>query len=191
MNNIILKTNIDSNHASFEKEMMPHFNQIYNYAYRLTGSSDDAHDLVQETYMKAFKFFHTFEKGTNSKAWLFKILKNSFINNYRKKASEPQKVVYEEVENFYDSVRDESVDSSNLEKKIFDAELGDEITTALKSLPDEFREVVVLCDIEGYTYEEIADKLNCPIGTVRSRLHRARKLLQENLKDYAEELGYI
>jgi RNA polymerase sigma-70 factor, ECF subfamily len=177
--------------SAFEKEMMPHFNILYNYAFRMTGSSDDAKDLVQETYMKAFRFFNSFEKGTNSKAWLFKILKNSFINNYRKKTSEPQKVVYEEVENFFDNIRDDSIDSTNLEKKFYDSQMGDEVTTALDDLPEEFRQVVLLCDIDGWTYEEIADHLKCPIGTVRSRLHRGRKMLQERLSEYAEELGYV
>ncbi len=177
--------------SAFEQEMIPHFNVLYNYAFRLTGSSDDAKDLVQETFMKAFRFFDSFEKGTNSKAWLYKILKNTFINNYRKKTSEPQKVVYEEVENFYDTIRDDTVDSTNLEKKYFDSQMGDEITSALNELPEEFRQVVLLCDIEEWTYEEISDYLKCPIGTVRSRLHRGRKMLQEKLADYAEDLGYV
>jgi RNA polymerase sigma-70 factor, ECF subfamily len=179
------------NHGDFEKEMLPHFKLLYNYAIKMTGNSDDAKDLVQETFMKAFRFYDSYEKGTNSKAWLFRILKNSFINNYRKTANEPQKVIYDEVENFLDNIKDGSLESTNLERTIFDNKLGDEVTTALNSLPKEFRDVIILCDMEGWTYEEIAKYMNCPVGTVRSRIHRGRKMLEIELKSYAEEYGYV
>jgi RNA polymerase sigma-70 factor, ECF subfamily len=180
-----------SNHQDFEKEMLPHSKLLYNYALKMTGNSDDAKDLVQDTYMKAFRFFGSYEKGTNSKAWLFRIMKNSFINNYRKTANEPQKVSYDEVENFLDLIKDDSVESPNLEKLMFDNKLGDEVSSALNVLPKEFRDVIILCDIEGWTYEEIAKYMNCPVGTVRSRIHRGRKMLEEELQSYAKEYGYV
>jgi RNA polymerase sigma-70 factor (ECF subfamily) len=157
----------------------------------MTGDSDDANDLVQDTYLKAFRFFDKFERGTNSKAWLFRILKNTFINNYRKKSKEPNKVDYEEVENFYENVKPFSSDSSHLEKEIYDNLLDDEISNAIASLPDDFKTVIILSDIEGFTYDEIADFVDCPVGTVRSRLHRARKMLFAKLYKYANDKGYI
>jgi RNA polymerase sigma-70 factor, ECF subfamily len=177
--------------AAFDKEMLPHYKLLYNYAMKMTGNADNAKDLVQETYLKAFRFFDSFEKGTNSKAWLFRIMKNSYINIYRKTASEPQKVSYNEVESFIDTIKDDTIDSTNLEKKYFDSQLGDEITEALESIPKEFRDVIILCDMENWTYEEIADYLHCPIGTIRSRIHRGRKMLEEKLKEYAENYGYV
>jgi RNA polymerase sigma-70 factor (ECF subfamily) len=174
----------------FEREMLPHAKILYNYALKMTGNSDDAKDLVQETYFKAFRFFNSYEKGTNSRAWLFRILKNSFINNYRKNVNSPPKVSYDEIEDFFNTIKDDSADSNNLETKYFNGLMGDEITAALESIPKEFRDVVILCDIEGWTYEEIADYLHCPIGTVRSRIHRGRKLLEDKLLSYAKENGY-
>jgi RNA polymerase sigma-70 factor (ECF subfamily) len=175
----------------FEEEAMPHKDILYNFALRTTGGRDDAYDLLQETFMKAFRFWDKYEKGTNIRAWLFRIMKNSYINRYRKETREPGMVDYDEVENFYDSIRDETVDSNDLQKKIFSNMLSDEVTEALQSLPEDFRTVVILCDIEGLTYDEIAEFLNCPIGTVRSRLHRGRKILEETLYSYAKERGLL
>ena len=159
---------------------------LFNFALRTTGNGDDAHDLLQETYMKAFRFWDKYEKGTNVRAWLFRIMKNSYINRYRKETREPGMV-----ENFYDSIRDESTDTNDLQQKMYNNMLSDEVTQALQSLPEDFRTVVILCDIEGLTYEEISDFLNCPIGTVRSRLHRGRKMLEDMLRDYAKDRGLI
>jgi RNA polymerase sigma-70 factor, ECF subfamily len=178
-------------HKEFEKEAIPHMDALYNFALRMTGDSDDANDLVQDTFLKAFRFFDKFEKGTNSKAWLFRIMKNTFINTYRKQIKEPDKVDYEEVENFYENVKPSSTDSAHLEKEIYDNLLDDEISTAIASLPDDFKTVIILSDIEGFTYDEIADFVDCPVGTVRSRLHRARKMLFAKLYKYANEKGYI
>jgi RNA polymerase sigma-70 factor (ECF subfamily) len=178
-------------HAEFEAEAMPHMDLLYNFALRTTGDPDDAKDLLQETYLKAYRFWDKYEKGTNIRAWLFRIMKNSYINRYRKETREPDKVDYEDVENFYDSIRDDSKETSDLQQRMFGNLLGDEVTTALQELPDDFRTVVILCDIEGLTYEEIAEFLNCPIGTVRSRLHRGRKMLQARLHAYAKEHGYL
>lgn len=164
---------------------------LYNFALRTTGNVDDARDLLQETYLKAYRFWNKYEKGTNIRAWLFRIMKNSYINRYRKETREPNKVDYEEVENFYDSIRGSSTDTNDLQERFFGGLLGDEVTAALQDLPEEFRTVVILCDIEGLTYEEIAEFLECPIGTVRSRLHRGRKLLQAKLFEYAKKQGLI
>ena len=174
----------------FNKEFMPHIDAMYNFAYRLTLDEDDAKDLVQETYMKAFRFINSFEEGTNAKAWLFRILKNSFINNYRKKSKQPSQVDYQEVESYYNS---DSVDeniTTDLRVETVQHLIGDEITNALNSLAVDFRTVIILCDLEGFTYEEMAKILDIPIGTVRSRLHRARNLLKEKLINYASSMGY-
>jgi RNA polymerase sigma-70 factor, ECF subfamily len=178
-------------YADFEREAIPHMDALYNFALKMTGDSDDADDLVQETFLKAFRFFDKFEKGTNCKAWLFRIMKNTYINNYRKNSKEPDKVDYDEVENFYENIKASSTDSAHLAKEIYDNLLDDEISGAISSLPEDFRTVIILCDIEGLTYDEIADFIDCPVGTVRSRLHRARKMLFTKLYDYADDKGYI
>lgn len=178
-------------YEDFEREAIPHMDALYNFALKMTGDSDEADDLVQETYLKAFRFFDKFEKGTNCKAWLFRIMKNTYINKYRKETKEPDKVDYEEVENFYENVKPSSTDSAHLEKDIYDNLLDDELSEAINSLPEDFKTVIILCDIEGFTYEEIADFIDVPVGTVRSRLHRARKMLFTKLQNYASERGYI
>lgn len=163
---------------------------MYNFAMRLTRNPDDAADLVQDSMLKGFRFFDSFDKGTNCKAWLFRILKNTHINRYRQESKAPETVEYDVVEEFYDTIKDSSVETSTLERKIFDETLDDELSTALDNLPEMFRTVVVMCDIEELTYEEIAELLDCPIGTVRSRLHRARKILAATLSGYAKERGF-
>jgi RNA polymerase sigma factor (sigma-70 family) len=175
----------------FDKEFMPHIDSMYNFAFRLTNDEDDANDLVQDTYLKAFRFINSFERGTNAKAWLFRILKNSFINDYRKKSKEPAKVDYQDVETTYNSTEDAEMDATtDLRTETVQDMIGDEVANALNSLPVDFRTVIILCDIEGFTYEEMAKILDIPIGTVRSRLHRARNLLKEKLKSYASSMGY-
>jgi RNA polymerase sigma-70 factor (ECF subfamily) len=174
----------------FKKDALPHIGLLYNYAYKMTGSSDDADDLLQETYLRAYRFFHKFERGTNCKAWLFRIMKNLFINNYRKNQKTPGQVDYDEIENFFESIKSERLDTGDLQEKVFNNLLDDDVTKALNSLQDDFKTVIILCDIEGLSYEEIADFVQCPIGTVRSRLHRARKLLAQKLYRYAKEKGY-
>jgi len=186
-----LPSGIQAKHREFEAEALPHLDLLYNFALRTTGDPDDARDLLQETFLKAYRFWDKYEKGTNIRAWLFRIMKNSYINRYRKETREPNKVDFEDVENFYDSIRDESKDTSDLQRRMFGELLGDEVTLALQSLPDDFRTVVILCDIEELTYEEIAEFLNCPIGTVRSRLHRGRKQLQAQLHSYARQRGLL
>ncbi|MGC4023036.1 MAG: sigma-70 family RNA polymerase sigma factor [Cyclobacteriaceae bacterium] len=173
----------------FDNEFMPHIHSMYNFGYRLTLDRDDAKDLVQDTYLKAFRFIESFQKGTNAKAWLFRILKNSFINDYRKKSKEPSKVDYQEVETYYNSEEVDRQITPDLRVESLKDMIGDEISNALNSLDVDFRTVIILCDLEGFKYEEMAKILDIPIGTVRSRLHRARNLLKEKLKSYAKSMG--
>jgi RNA polymerase sigma-70 factor, ECF subfamily len=178
-------------HKAFEHEALPHADILYNYALRMTNDPADADDLVQETFLKAFRFWDKYEQGTNIRAWLFRILKNSYINRYRKVSKEPDTVDYDEVQNFYASIRDESADPNDLQQSIFGNLLEDEVAGAIAELPEDFRTVVILSDIEGLPYEEIAEFVDCPVGTVRSRLHRGRKLLRARLFAYARERGFI
>lgn len=181
---------MDDLRKEFELEALPHMSALYSFAVRLTRDRDDAADLVQETYLKAFRFFDKFERGTNCKAWLFRILKNSYINKFRKTSKAPDTVEYDAIEEFYETIRDSSVETSVLEEQVIDNALDDEVAKAIEALPEEFRTVIILCDIESFTYEEIAEFIDCPIGTVRSRLHRARKLLAGSLAEYARKRGF-
>lgn len=174
----------------FGNEFMPHIDSMYNFAYRLTFDEDDAKDLVQDTYLKAYRFVSSFQQGTNAKAWLYRILKNSFINDFRKKSKQPSKVDYQEVENYYNSEEVDNNKTVDLRIDTVKDMIGDEVTNALNSLAIDFRTVIILCDLEGFTYEEMAKILDIPIGTVRSRLHRARNLLKERLNNYAATMGY-
>ena len=174
----------------FQEEIIPHLDAMYNFALRLTSDPNDAEDLVKDTIVKAYRFFSSYEKGTNAKAWLFRILKNSYINNYRKKSKQPSQVDYDEVSSFYETIRADRTDTSDLEDRMFRELIDDDISNALEQLPEDFRTVVLLCDVEGFTYEEIANMLDVPIGTIRSRLHRGRNLLKAELLEYAEKRGY-
>lgn len=174
----------------FDKEFLPHIDSMYNFAYRLTFDEDDAKDLVQDTYLKAYRFITSFEQGTNAKAWLFRILKNSFINDFRKKSKEPSKVDYQEVESYYNSDEVDRTITTDLRVETVQDMIGDEISNALNALDVDFRTVIILCDLEGFKYDEMAKILDIPIGTVRSRLHRARNLLKEKLSGYASKMGY-
>lgn len=177
-------------HRIFEAEFLPHIDAMYNFAYRITYDEDTAKDLLQETYFKAYKFIESFQTGTNAKAWLFRILKNSFINEFRKKNKEPAKIDYQEVETYYNSEDVNEVITSDLRVEVLQDMLGDEVSNALNALAVDFRIVIILCDLEGFTYEEMSKILDIPIGTVRSRLHRARNLLREKLRSYAKSMGF-
>jgi RNA polymerase sigma-70 factor (ECF subfamily) len=180
----------EQKHRIFEAEFIPHIDAMYNFAYRITYDEDSAKDLLQDTYYKAYKFIESFQVGTNAKAWLFRILKNSFINEFRKKNKEPAKVDYQDVETYYNSDDVNEVITSDLRVEVLQDMIGDEVSNALNSLAVDFRIVIILCDLEGFTYEEMSKILDIPIGTVRSRLHRARNLLREKLKTYAKSMGY-
>ncbi|MBK8671221.1 MAG: sigma-70 family RNA polymerase sigma factor [Saprospiraceae bacterium] len=163
---------------------------LKTFAYHLTYNEEDADDLVQETYLKAHKFIENYDSGTNAKAWLFKILKNAYINEYRKKSKRPSSVNIDDVISMREGEEPSYAAFNDLRNEIFDNTMGDEVTMALNSLPVEFRTVILLCDIESFTYEEIAKILELPIGTVRSRLFRARNMLKDKLKQYALKMGY-
>ena len=174
----------------FDEELLPHINALKTFAYHLSYNEEDANDLVQETYMKAHRFIDKYIQGTNAKAWLFKILKNAYINQYRKKSKRPQQVDFEEIVSYHDSDDNAGNGYHDLRAEIFENMMGDEVTIAINSLPIDFRTVVLLCDIEGFTYEEISKIIDVPIGTVRSRLFRARNMLKEKLLKYAQQIGY-
>lgn len=191
MSSETLNKKVPEREAEFQREAVPHMDALYNYALRMTGDPNDADDLLQDTFLKAYRFWDKYEKGTNIRAWLFRIMKNSYINLYRKASKEPDTVDYDDVQNFYQTIRDQSTDPNDLQEKLFGNLLGDDVAGALESLPEDFRTVIILCDIEGSTYEEIAEFVECPVGTVRSRLHRGRKLLRDKLFDYARKKGYV
>lgn len=175
----------------FDEELLPQIDSLFNFACYLTNyREEDANDLVQETYLKAYKAIDRYQQGTNAKAWLFRILKNIFINEYRKKSSRPNRVDYEELLHYQDEEDANYTSYLDLREEMFQNMIGDEVTNAINELPIHFRVVILLCDIEGFTYEEISKILDIPIGTVRSRLHRARNVLKEKLREYAESLGY-
>jgi len=183
------------NKFSYERDLMPYVDSLYATALRMVSNPQDAEDLVQETYLKAFKYFNKFKPGTNIKAWLFKILKNTFINFYRKRKKTPHHVelveLEDNIENFVISnVQNIQEIEGDEEDKIF-SELDEEVKMALDKLPEEYKKVILLIDIEGKSYKEIAKLLNLPIGTVMSRLYRGRKQLEEALLKYASKYGYI
>jgi RNA polymerase sigma-70 factor, ECF subfamily len=176
----------------FEREAMIHLDALMRTARRMTKSDSDAEDLVQETMLKSYRFFDKFEEGTNCKAWLFKIMTNIFINNYRSKAKAPQALAFDDVDDgflFGQLARTRAV--TDPENEFFSKIFDDDVRTAISTLPEDFRLVVILSFLEGFSYQEIADITGLQIGTVKSRLHRGRKLLQKGLWDYALRNGFV
>lgn len=177
----------------FEELTLPHLDPLYSAALRLTKNERDAEDLVQDTFLRAYRFFDKFERGTNIKAWLFRILTNTFINRYRRSVKERSIVEGSEKEAVQERFvsRRATEYAANPEQFLFDRLLSDDVLRAIDELPIDFRLVVILADLQDFSYNEIAEIVGCPVGTVMSRLYRGRKLLQKKLKDYALESGVI
>jgi len=178
----------DDKRASFEREALVHLDSLYRVALRLTGNPADADDLVQETMLKAYRSWHQYQQGTNAKGWLLTILRNAFINEYRRRARHPETVDVDAVEPFsvFGDMQEEDPQGA-----FFDRIVDDQVLRAIDELPEQFREAVVLSDVEGLSYQEIAKVLDVPVGTVKSRLFRARQMLQRKLYQYAVDQGYI
>ncbi len=179
---------VDEKRASFEREALVHLDALYRVALRLTGNASDADDLVQETMLKAYRAWDQYEKGTNAKGWLLTILRHAFINEYRRRTRHPETVDLDTIEPFavFGEIQEEDPQGA-----FFDRIVDDEVLRAIDALPEAFRETLVLSDVEGMSYQEIGKILEIPVGTVKSRLFRARQLLQAKLYDYAVNMGYI
>jgi len=177
---------------AFESEALPHMDALLRTALRMTKNQSDAEDLVQETMVKAYRFWDKFEPGSNCRAWLFKIMTNIFINNYRSKSRTPVSVNVDDIDDdfLYGQLAD-LPPGEDPEHRLFAKIFDDDVKKAIEELPDDFRLVVVLSFLEGFSYQEIADIADLQLGTVKSRLHRGRKLLQKQLYEYAVKNGYI
>lgn len=178
--------------ARFERDVVPLLPNLYSAGLRLTRNPSDAEDLVQETYLRAYRGFARFEEGTNLRAWMYRILTNTFINSYRKKQREPVTVQDDEIEDWYlfDRLGASGVEAS-AESEVLDRLPDEEVQRALEALPEGFRMAVLLADVEGFSYKEVAAILGVPIGTVMSRLHRGRKALQKALWETVQERGLV
>ena len=181
--------------ANFEDDAMQYAQQLYAAAMRMTRNPADAEDLVQETFLKAYRAYHTYTEGTNLKAWLYRILTNTYINRYRKLSRRPKEVDLGEVEDLYlyrrVSTEGTREASRSAEEEVLSGFVDSDVKQAIEALPEHFRLPVLLADVEGFSYKEISDIMDVPIGTVMSRLHRGRKALQKALWEFASERGLI
>jgi len=178
---------MDTLSKEFEDTALPYMDEIYKAALRMTKDETDAEDLVQDTFLRAYRFFDRFERGTCMKAWLLKILKNTFINRFNKQAKKPEHVDFDQLK----FGEEEPTSTDDPEQEIMCKVFDDELMIAINALPKEFGTVILLSDIEGFSYRETAKIIQCPIGTVMSRLHRGRKLLRNSLQEYAGDLGDV
>jgi RNA polymerase sigma-70 factor (ECF subfamily) len=186
------KFSLPARREKFEELAFPQMEALYSAALRLARNPLDAEDLVQEVFLRAYRFFHQFEEGTNFKAWIFKILTNTFINHYRKKTRGPQQVELEKIQPYFPAPKDEPAGANAMhDPNRYQDFFGDEVNHALQQLSEDFRWVIILCDLEDFSYKEIATMLGIPIGTVMSRLSRARAQLQKLLQDYAVKEGIV
>ena len=183
----MINAELESKAEGFEEIALAHMDSIYKFALRMSRNESDAEDLVQETYLKAYRFFDKFEAGTNCKAWLLTILRNTFINSIRHNKRRQQMVDLSEIEEH----GAESLVSVSPEEEVFRDLLDDDVSAAMSMLPAGYRTAVLLADMKGLSYQEVADKMDCPVGTVMSRLHRGRRLLREKLRDYVTQHGYV
>jgi RNA polymerase sigma-70 factor (ECF subfamily) len=190
-----MSSQADHQHGwDFEAAAMPFVDSLYNTAYRMARNAEDAEDLVQEAYLKAYKYYDKFQEGTNFKAWLFKILKNTFINKYRKQQQQPLHAAFDEIEDAFEShLRSDPRLSPmpNPEEELLESVLDEHVQKALADLPDDYRMVVLLADLEDFSYKEIADILDIPVGTVMSRLYRGRRMLESAMLHYARSHNYL
>lgn len=177
----------------FEAEALQHLGVLYETAYHLARNETAAQDLVQETCLRAFRFWDKYEKGTNCRAWLLRILRNTFINEYRRKSPETNHLDPSDLDRYYNQLVDSATvpEQRDPAQELFANLVDEEIVDAMEQLPEEFREVVILSDLQDLSYKEIADVLECPVGTVRSRLSRGRKMLQSLLYNFAVQGGFI
>lgn len=184
-----------SSKEQFTSEAMQYAPQLFSTALRMTRNRSDAEDLVQETYVKGWRSFHTFQEGTNLRAWLFRIMTNTYINKYNAQKRKGTEVELDDVEELFLYKRLGSIDQSQLsssaEDQMFELFTDDEVKNSLEALPEDFRMPVLLSDVDGFSYKEISEMLEIPIGTVMSRLHRGRKAMQKMLYEYARERGLI
>jgi len=183
-----------SQRAEFERTALPHLDSLYGAAVRLTRHPRDAEDLVQETMLRAYRFWDSFQRDSNCRAWLFKILTNTFINHYQKNKRRREVLGQAAAEQDATDgvlVQEQSLAQRTPEAVLIEGTLSEDVARALDALPDDFRMAVVLCDVEGFSYKEIADIMECPVGTVMSRLYRGRRLLKQSLHDFAVREGII
>ncbi len=187
------KVFMDERQLKFSRLVKPHTPSLLSTATRMARNQNDAEDLVQETLFKAYRAFDQYQANTNFRAWVFRILVNTFITAYRKAVKAPQRISYDELEDFILYKKSEVVNPDQIESNtdLLDNYFEDDVQAALENLPYQFRLVVLLCDVEGFSYNEIAIIINSPLGTVMSRLYRGRKLLQRTLWSYAQKKGYI
>ena len=186
------KLNDATKRKEFEAEALPHMDALYRTALRLAKNQSDAEDLVQEAFAKAYRFWDKFELGSNCRAWLFKIMTNIFINEYRSKSRSPLQANIDDIDdNYLYGQLASGGQTENPEQTLFSKLFDDDVKKAIENLPDDFRLVAVLSFLEGFSYQEIAEIADLQLGTVKSRLHRGRKLLQRQLFDYAVKNGYI
>ena len=190
---LLVKNNSDEQNFNpdFESETIPHLDALYNFAFKITGNSRYADNLTKETYKKAFDFRKNLDPATNIKEWLFRIMRNTFTASYSKNNKPLDKEDFEEIERSYESIKPSSSNSIFFDKTVYDKLSEKEISSLISSLPEDLRIVIIRRDFEGYSYEEIAEFVDVPVGVVRSRLHRARKMLFTKLYNYANDKGYL